>query len=359
MTCKFFSRFVGGVFVLAMAPLSWAHAFDEMNATFYMETKKEVSLYLASEYPNGDRALVSHITIPEESILAVDIEDMNSVLTINKNNPDRLKYPFVRPGTQDIQRPETGWICGVRVVDVSDEDLRESDTIERSDFCMSLDDLDSITLLESNGEALRQSFEAYQRDSDLSYMNTLANHVQRVREDREAGIVEKAAGAALTMTSPLKGCDRGCLKVTSGFGMRKHPVYRKMRLHKGLDLRAATGSSVVSVLPGKVLATRTEVNRRTKKMKGYGRYVIVVHPANGLETLYAHLSEFKTKAGISVEQGDLIALSGNSGIGTGAHLHFETHVKAKKGYTLTNPTSFLGALLEKVAYFLKLFEVRA
>lgn len=356
MNRKLLTRLVGGVLVLT-ASQSFAQAFDEMNATLYLQTDKSVNLFLPTVYADGKSALTVGMKLPEESIVAVDIEQLNKALTYQQISPERVNLPFIPEGKSAVEKSTSGWVCGLRVVDVLDEDLRSSDKMDRTDFCMSLSDLNVTSTLPSNGEAVQQSFAAFKTAGDLSYMNSLASFVEREREDREKyGIVEKAA--AETVISPLKNCSRGCLVATSEYGMRRHPILKVRRLHKGIDLRAAKGTPVVSALSGKVLATRTERNRLTKKMSGYGNYVIVIHPANNMETLYAHLSEFKTKAGTNVTQGDLIALSGNTGIGTAAHLHFETHIRGKKGYVPTNPRSFIGSLLGSVAALLDLFSFK-
>lgn len=354
MKSKFLTQLIGSVLVITAAPLSFAHAFDEMDETLYLKTQNSIHLYLATEFDNGDRALTSQLDVPEDSILAIDINNINSALNLMKTSPERVNYPYIPAGQDRIQKSKLGWVCGLRVVDVMDEDIRESEVIDRTDFCMSLADLRQTSPLESNGEAVHDSYVSFRSTGDLSKMNDLASQIDRVRREREEfGIVDKIAGE--TIISPIRNCGKSCLVATSEYGMRRHPVLKKNRLHKGIDLRAGVGTSVVSVYSGKVLATRTERNRLTKKMSGYGNYVIVVHPNNKLETLYAHLSAFKTKAGANVGQGDLIALSGNTGIGTAPHLHFETHIKGKRGYTPANPRTFIGSMLDAIASIINAF----
>ncbi len=86
------------------------------------------------------------------------------------------------------------------------------------------------------------------------------------------------------------------------------------RTHKGQDFGAAIGSRVNSAFSGKVISAGWE--------QGYGKAMRVEH-ANGIKTLYAHLSEFIVKKGDQVAKGQQIAKSGNTGAGTGQHLHFE------------------------------------
>ena len=100
--------------------------------------------------------------------------------------------------------------------------------------------------------------------------------------------------------------------VTSHYGYR--PKFG--RYHKGVDLRAAMGDTVRAAFDGKVRLTKYERG-------GFGFYVIVRH-ANGLETVYGHLSRFLVHPNQYVKAGTPIALSGNTGRSFGPHLHFET-----------------------------------
>ena len=98
--------------------------------------------------------------------------------------------------------------------------------------------------------------------------------------------------------------------VTSHFGPRRY------RYHYGIDLKVNIGDTVLCAFSGKVRIINYE-NR------GYGNYIVVRHD-NGLETVYAHLSQVLVTLNQNLKCGDLIALAGNTGRSTGPHLHFET-----------------------------------
>jgi len=98
--------------------------------------------------------------------------------------------------------------------------------------------------------------------------------------------------------------------VTSVFGPRRY------RFHYGTDLRLTVGDSVVSAFSGKVRIIDYEA-------RGYGNYIVIRHN-NGLETVYAHLSQVLVSLNQTIKSGQLIALGGNTGHSTGPHLHFET-----------------------------------
>ena len=110
------------------------------------------------------------------------------------------------------------------------------------------------------------------------------------------------------LTPPLSG------KITSGFGYRLHPVTGERDFHTGLDIAAAEGTPVVAALPGTV----TEVGYDGI----YGNYVRMSHGTN-IETRYCHCSEILVEEGRQLREGERIALSGSTGMTTGAHLHFE------------------------------------
>jgi murein DD-endopeptidase MepM/ murein hydrolase activator NlpD len=108
-------------------------------------------------------------------------------------------------------------------------------------------------------------------------------------------------------------CSHFCIPVpgavTSVFGPRRY------RFHYGTDLRLIVGDSVVSAFSGKVRIIDYEA-------RGYGHYIVIRHD-NGLETVYAHLSEVLVKLNQNIKAGELIAYGGNTGHSTGPHLHFE------------------------------------
>ncbi|UOF02667.1 M23 family metallopeptidase [Bdellovibrio reynosensis] len=342
---------LGSVLVFS-ATSAVASPADEAS-TLYLEVKRQTYVFLPQDLGAGIRALVPAMALPEESIIAIDMQLLERTVELDKNEPHRIRYPFVPPGKSQAVTPARGWVCGARIVDINDEDLRELEDADRTDFCFSISKLSELEALESNHEATIASFKQFQKKGDSGLLSAL---VQRIRDIRfNEPTVDLVTATALI--SPLKDCSVGCLKATSEFGPRRHPVLKRKRMHKGIDLRAADGTEVVSVLPGKVLAIRTE--KRGKKIKGYGHYIIVVHPAAKLETKYAHLSQFKVKNGSKLDQGQLIALSGSSGIGTGPHLHFETLVPGGKGYAPTNPRRFLAGLLDSVAAFFNFLSVKA
>lgn len=116
---------------------------------------------------------------------------------------------------------------------------------------------------------------------------------------------------------PVKG------SIISGFGMRKHPILKYKRMHTGLDMRASTGTPVYATADGIVKLVGSSRG-------GYGRQIEIDHGGLGYVTKYAHLSEIEVKKGQRVKRGDIIALSGNTGLSSGPHLHYEIHKNGSK-----------------------------
>ena len=115
--------------------------------------------------------------------------------------------------------------------------------------------------------------------------------------------------------------------IGSGFGVRIHPILKIRKMHTGIDFVANTGTPVYATGKGKVVF----VGRNG----GYGLEVRIDH-GFGYRTLYAHLSKVLVKRGQKVNRGDLIAKSGNSGLSTGPHLHYEISHNGRK----LNPSQF-------------------
>lgn len=111
-------------------------------------------------------------------------------------------------------------------------------------------------------------------------------------------------------------------RVGSGFGMRKDPIDSTMKMHKGIDIAAPTGTKVYAAGSGKVL-------KITSSDDGYGNCIVIEH-GYGFVSRYAHLSGFKIKEGDEVKKGDLIGLVGSTGRSTGPHLHYEIEKDGEK-----------------------------
>ena len=113
------------------------------------------------------------------------------------------------------------------------------------------------------------------------------------------------------LKTPLDGA-----RISSSFGMRKHPILGFNKMHKGLDFAAPIGTPVYA--GGNGIIEMVGVNG------GYGKYIRIRHN-NEYKTAYAHLSSYKKgiSKGVRVNQGDVIGYVGSTGRSTGPHLHYE------------------------------------
>ena len=165
-------------------------------------------------------------------------------------------------------------------------------------------------------EMLRGLQQERDRISDI-----LAARAEAARRRAEAAAAadaaEKAAAAAASKASngfldyPVDGY------ITSSYGMRLHPVYKRWTLHDGTDFGASCGTPITAAASGRVIAVYYN--------EGYGNRVIVdngYHNGVGLGTAYNHLSSYATYEGQEVQRGDVIGYVGNTGYSTGCHLHF-------------------------------------
>ncbi len=112
-------------------------------------------------------------------------------------------------------------------------------------------------------------------------------------------------------------------RMTSRFGMRRHPILGYNRMHQGIDFGAGTGTPVFAAGDGVVVEAR--------RWGGYGNWVRIRH-AGGFETGYGHLSRFAKglRAGQRISQGQVVAYVGSTGASTGPHLHYEIWQKGKR-----------------------------
>lgn len=127
---------------------------------------------------------------------------------------------------------------------------------------------------------------------------------------------------------PLEG---ESIAISSYYGRRTSPCSGCSSFHRGLDFGVGVGTKVYAVDGGEVVIAQLNKYR--------GNYIVVKH-SDDLFTFYQHLSQMLVKVGDKVDKGMIIALSGNTGVGTGAHLHFEMSKSKSGGAASFDPCSF-------------------
>lgn len=137
-------------------------------------------------------------------------------------------------------------------------------------------------------------------------------------DDGVLGITEDAvipaprSAVSVPSRMPVEG-----MRLSSGFGMRTHPVLGGHRRHNGVDLATAHGTPVYATADGLV--------GKAQYWGSYGNYVQIEHGGE-LQTRYAHLSSYTVRMGDMVKKGDLVGYVGSTGRSTGPHLHYEVRI---------------------------------
>lgn len=186
-------------------------------------------------------------------------------------------------------------------------DIRKGDSIEVLYESIETEDgkvIENGNLLYANLDVGGRTVPLYRyemKDGRVEYFDTKGHSLKRT-----------------LMKTPIDGA-----RVSSGYGMRKHPVLGYSKMHKGVDFAARTGTPIYAAGNGVV--------EKAGRNGGYGNYIRIRH--NGeFKTAYAHMSKFAKgiQAGSRVKQGDIIGYVGTTGRSTGPHLHYEVLNSANK-----------------------------
>lgn len=117
-------------------------------------------------------------------------------------------------------------------------------------------------------------------------------------------------------------------RISSGFGMREHPLFHVKKLHTGVDISLSLGTPLHATADG--------VISFAGRSAGNGNIVVIEH-GHGYSTVYAHNTENLVRSGQTVKRGEVVAYSGSTGFSTGPHVHYEVWVDGKS----VNPAPFL------------------
>ncbi len=161
-----------------------------------------------------------------------------------------------------------------------------------------------------NGEILFANLRLSGQDNNLYYFD---NKGSEGHYDKNGKSVKKAL-----MKTPINGA-----RLSSPFGMRKHPIDGYNKMHRGTDFAAPMGTPI--------MASGDGVVKKAGWCGGGGNCVKIKHNST-YQTIYAHMSKFARgiKAGVRVKQGQTIGYVGSTGKSTGPHLHYEVIVNGKK-----------------------------
>ncbi len=187
------------------------------------------------------------------------------------------------------------------------------------------------------GDELQVLYDVYVTDEGEYVRSGEPHYIKLTQADNEVALYlhEFADGRKSYFRENGHSAKKGLLRtlvdgarLSSGFGMRRHPVLGYGKMHKGLDFAAARGTPVYAAGDGVV--------KRASRFGAYGNYIKIRHNTK-LETAYAHLKSYAkgVKAGKRIKQGQVIGYVGTTGRSTGPHLHYEVLVNGKQA----NPRS--------------------
>tara|TARA_Y100001970_G_C14123553_1_gene797668 strand:- start:5 stop:1297 length:1293 start_codon:yes stop_codon:yes gene_type:complete len=170
--------------------------------------------------------------------------------------------------------------------------------------------LDENNVMVETGEILFANLELSGQDNSLYYFDKEGSEGHY---DKNGKSVKKAL-----MKTPINGA-----KLSSSFGMRKHPIDGYNKMHRGTDFAAPTGTPIMASGDGVI---------RKAGWCGGGGYCVKIKHNSTYQTVYAHMSKFARgiKRGVRVKQGQTIGYVGSTGKSTGPHLHYEVIINGKK-----------------------------
>jgi len=173
-----------------------------------------------------------------------------------------------------------------------------------------------------------QTSDSLSRKTDIEKLTENIYFVKEFRQIADSLLLSIDELSDYPVISPVK-----CPIVSSGFGMRKHPIYKVQKFHTGIDISKPKGTAVYATGNGTVI--------RKGYCSGYGNFIEIQH-AGGFRSFYAHLSKTLVGVGDSVSIAEQIACIGNTGVSTGSHLHYEI----RKGNYFLNPAGWYYLLYE-------------
>jgi len=153
--------------------------------------------------------------------------------------------------------------------------------------------------------------------NQLAIQSQSLDKVQQLAADKEVML------ASVPAIKPVRSDKmKRNIRSMSGFGWRIHPIFKRRKMHTGIDFTCPSGTPIIATGDGKVLKIE-------KRKSGYGNSIVIDH-GFGYKTRYAHMSTMDVKRGELVKRGQVIGAVGSTGTSTAPHLHYEVIHKGKK-----------------------------
>ena len=266
-----------------------------------LESKKIVSLF----YPINEITTVEikrnkNKFIINENILQLDKKEVVLSNTIKKN----LYSSAIEAGIEPNIIVEFANMYGFEVD--FQRDIRSGDKFE----VYYEQYIDENNVIRNTGKIIYASM--FVNNKELALYNFRFNNKEGYYDVDGKSVIKTL------MKTPINGA-----RMSSSFGLRKHPILGYNKLHQGTDFAAPTGAPIMASGAGVIL--------RAQKYKGYGNYVSIKHNKTFV-TAYGHMSKYGRgiKKGVRVTQGQIIGYVGSTGMSTGPHLHYEVIKNGKR-----------------------------
>lgn len=282
-------------------------------------------------------------TAPEASDLASRLRPGRAILAQTTEDGEllELQYQYDLNTALQVKRVETGYQAAQVQIAVESRQVMKSAQIESSLFAATdgadIPDAVAMQIAEifstdidfhqdlRQGDRLSVVYEAGYSNGELARPGkVLAVEFVNQGKSYQAVLYRAPDGEEHYFTPDGKSLNKAFLRspiefsrISSGFTLaRYHPVLKRWRAHKGVDYASPTGTRIKATASGTVAFVG--------KKGGYGNVVVLKH-ANGISTLYAHLSAFAAglRSGQKISQGDIIGRVGQTGLASGPHLHYE------------------------------------
>ena len=342
-----------------------------INSNEFSNIKEYIFENLNSPYKEYSYIVKNNDTI--EKILkkySVDNEDINSIATsvVKKKLSNifaktevkivikeefgskkivSLFYPISEIATVEIKRNKNGFIVNENVLELEKKEVVLSNTIKKNLYSSAIEaGIEPNIIVEfanmygfevdfqrdiRSGDKFEIYYEKYIDENNVvrntgkiihasMFVNNKELSLYNFRFNNKEGYYDVDGKSVIKtlMKTPINGA-----RLSSSFGLRKHPILGYNKLHQGTDFAAPRGTPIMASGSGVVL--------RAQKYKGYGNFVSIRHNSTYV-TAYGHMSKYGRgiRKGVRVNQGQIIGYVGSTGMSTGPHLHYEVIKNGKR-----------------------------
>ncbi len=248
----------------------------------------------------------SHFNSPKEEALLREIAQMKSQYTAINSDIDMLSKVL-----ENVQERDANVHRIIFGMDPIDESVWNGGVGGHNKYS-------SLTKFKNTGELLVESREKVDKlKRQLAIQSKSLDEVEDLSSKREEML------ASIPAIKPIRSdkIERN-ISSLSGFGMRMHPIYKRRKMHTGIDFTCPQGTPIHASGDGKIVSI--------KDLKsGYGTHVIIDH-GYGYQSLYGHMSDVDVTLGQKVKRGQVIGKVGSTGTSTAPHLHYEVINKNQK-----------------------------